>query len=350
MPTYTPTLDSDELADWREIVEHDLRWDGLLLGNGASMAVWQPFSYPSLFDHALSPAIANPLTPADTAVFDAFGTRNFEFVLGSLKNAARVEAALGQPEAHLRERYEHIQRALFQAVASVHVGWAAVEGDRLLTIRRALSAYRAVFSTNYDLLTYWAVMHGGQPPGTGFKDFFWSSPDSHAFDAANTHVTGNATLVYYLHGGIHLRTSTSGGTHKRVPLGASLLDDFEIGFDSEELPLLVSEGSASDKLAAIRRSDYLSFAYQAFAEHRGGLVIFGQSLGDSDGHLVDVIKSWRPPWRAPLVALAVRPHAEPGRIRQRKLALAARLPEADLLFFDPQTHPLGAPALSVPVV
>lgn len=97
MPTYTPTLDSDELADWREIVQHDLRWDALLLGNGASIAVWQPFSYPSLYDHALSADVADPLTPADAALFDAFGTRNFELVLGAIKDAARVEAALAQP-------------------------------------------------------------------------------------------------------------------------------------------------------------------------------------------------------------------------------------------------------------
>jgi Domain of unknown function (DUF4917) len=349
VPTYTPTLDGDELADWREIVQHDLRWDGLLLGNGASVAVWEPFAYPSLYDQALSAAVADPLTPADVALFDILGTRNFELVLGALKNAARVEAALGEPEAHLRERYDHIQRALFQAVAAVHVGWSAVEGERLLTIRRALSAYRAVFSTNYDLLAYWAVMHDGQPPGSGFKDFFWSGPDAHGFDAANTGVSGNTTLIYYLHGGIHLRTSTGGGTHKRVPTGSSLLDDFEIGFDSEELPLLVSEGTASDKLAAIRRSDYLSFAYQTFAEHRGGLVIFGHSLGASDDHLVDVIKSWRPPWRSPLIAIGVRPSAEHGRVRQRKLELAARLPDSDLLFFDPQTHPLGSATLLVPV-
>src|ERR1019366_1553977 len=110
----------------------------------------------------------------------------------------------------------------------------------------------------------------------------------HGFDGANTEASGNVTRMYYLHGGIHLRASTAGGTFKRVPLGSSLLQDFEVNFEAEELPLLVSEGTPDDKLAAIRRSDYLSFAYSSFAEHRGGLVVFGQSLGPSDRHLTDV--------------------------------------------------------------
>lgn len=344
MPTYSPDLDTDALANWGEVVHSDLRWKGLLLGNGASLAIWPAFNYASLFEHARSAAIANPLIDDDVALFDAFGTRNFELILSSLKTAAQVAAALAEPTARLRERYEHIQRALFQAVGGVHVPWDQVAGERLQAVRRALGAYEVVYSTNYDLLAYWAIMHEGAAPAD-FKDFFWSGADQHEFDAANTDVSGNATLVYYLHGGIHLRTSTSGGTHKRVHDGASLLDDFEIAFDDPQLPLLVSEGTAADKLAAIRRSDYLSFAYAAFAEHRGGLVIFGQSLGDADKHLIDVINGWQKPWREPLLAISVRREGPAGAVRQRKLALAALLPYADIVFFDPATHPLGDPAL-----
>jgi hypothetical protein len=312
LPTYTPSLDTDDLADWRNVVQQELRWDGLLVGNGASMAVWNRFAYPSLYDRARSHEIGDPLDDADTALFDALETTNFELVLAALKTTGRVADVLGQDSSLYRARYEHIQRALFQAVASVHVDWASVDGERLLSVRRALGAYRSVFSTNYDLLVYWAIMHDGGPAGDGFKDFFWSGADLHEFDAANTEVWGNPTLVYYLHGGIHLRTTTSGGTHKRVPEGHALLADFETSYESNEIPLLVSEGTALDKLAAIRRSDYLSFAYGTFAEHRGGLVIFGQSLGDADQHIVDVINTWRPPARSPVIAVAVRPAARPA--------------------------------------
>ncbi len=345
MPTYSPDLDSDALANWGEVLHNDLRWKALLLGNGASIAVWPLFNYPSLYEHARSNQIENPLTDRDVALFECFGTQNFELVLGSLKTAAHVANALGEPDVQVRERYEHIQRALFQAVGGLHVPWDRVAGERLRAIRTALRAYPAVYSTNYDLLAYWSVMHGGAAPGD-FKDFFWSGPDQHEFDGANTQVSGNATLMYYLHGGIHLLTSTSGGTRKRVPVDASLLDDFEIAFDNAELPLLVSEGTATDKLAAIRRSDYLSFAYASFAAHEGGLVIFGQSLQETDRHLIDVLNGWQKPWREPLLAISVRRLAEGGRVRQRKLALATLLPHADIVFFDPETHPLGDPALA----
>jgi hypothetical protein len=213
-----------------------------------------------------------------------------------------------------------------------------VAGEPLLGVRRALRAYKAVYSTNYDLLAYWAVMHENE--GEGFKDFFWG--DAVTFDPADTDVSGNVTRVYYLHGGIHLRSLVDGGTRKHVAALGALLGDFPTSFDSDEVPLLISEGAAKDKLAAILRSDYLSFAYGRFAQHRGGLVIFGQSLGDEDQHLVDVINGWHEP---PLVAISIRSSDVPDAVRQAKLRYAGRLPHADLFFYDPSTHPLGDPTV-----
>jgi hypothetical protein len=340
MPDYFPSLDDDQLADWTNVVQNDLRWTGLLLGNGASRAVWDEFSYPSLYERARSNSVANPLLPQDEALFDGFETRNFERVLGSLKTAGTVAQSLGESDNQIRERYEHIQRGLFQAVGSVHAPWDQVAGTPLLRIRSALRAYSAVYSTNYDLLAYWAVMH--EDDGAGFKDFFWGGGDN-SFDPTDTGVPGTATRVYYLHGGVHLRTKVDGGTRKHVAALGALLDEFPTSFDSDEVPLLISEGAAADKLDAIRRSDYLSFAYGRFAEHSGGLVIFGQSLGDEDDHLVNVINSWRKPWRDPLIAISIRRTENADEARLAKLQYAARLPHADLLFFDPDTHPLGQP-------
>lgn len=72
MPEYFPDLDNAELADWSKVVESDLRWKGILLGNGSSRAVWDGFSYPSLYDRACSADVANPLLAEDTALFEAF--------------------------------------------------------------------------------------------------------------------------------------------------------------------------------------------------------------------------------------------------------------------------------------
>jgi Domain of unknown function (DUF4917) len=337
MPDYFPNLNNDDLADWQKVVETDLRWNGILLGNGSSRAIWDGFSYPSLYEKACSADIGNPLLGEDIALFDAFETRNFERVLASLKTAGTVAQALGETDADIRARYEHIQRALFEAVGSVHVPWDHVAGTPLLRIRSALRAYSAVYSTNYDLIAYWAIMHIDE--GAGFKDLFWGPGNS--FDPKNASVSGNATLVYYLHGGVHLRALVDGGTRKHVSELGALLDDFPTSFESDEVPLLISEGSAQDKRDAILRSDYLSFAYGRLAQHDGGLVIFGQSLGEEDDHLVDVLNSWRPPWHEPVIAISIRRTENPDDARVAKLHYADRLPYADLLFFDPDTHPLG---------
>lgn len=256
-----------------------------------------------------------------------------------MKTAGTVAQALGDSDATIRARYEHIQHALFEAVGSVHVPWDHVAGEPLSRIRKALRAYSVVYSTNYDLIAYWAIMH--EDDGAGFKDIFWGADNS--FDPKNASVSGNATVIYYLHGGIHLRALVEGGTRKHVSEGGALLDDFATSFESDEVPLLISEGTAKDKLDAILRSDYLSFAYGRLAQHNGGLVIFGQSLGDEDDHIVDVLNSWQPPWQEPVIAISIRRTDNPDEARIAKLHYAERLPYADLLFFDSDTHPLGDP-------
>lgn len=95
MPDYFPGLDNDELADWGRVVESDLRWTGILLGNGASRAVWDAFSYPSLYDRARSEHVGDPLQAQaqDEALFDEFNTRNFESTCWVAQRTPRPPAA-----------------------------------------------------------------------------------------------------------------------------------------------------------------------------------------------------------------------------------------------------------------
>ena len=58
------------------------------------------------------------------------------------------------------------------------------------------------------------------------------------------------------------------------------------------VPLFVSEGDAESKKNSISRSSYLSFAFSQFQQESQALVIFGNSLGDSDKHFVDAIVAW----------------------------------------------------------
>lgn len=80
-----------KLEDWsrveRRLETQDL---GLLLGNGASRAIWDKFGYRSLYDIACDPHQKVSLSPRGQRVFDEFdsGTRNFEAILSSLATAS----------------------------------------------------------------------------------------------------------------------------------------------------------------------------------------------------------------------------------------------------------------------
>lgn len=323
-----------QLKDWSEL-KNDIKCTGILIGNGASRAIWEEFGYPSLFEIARSPDIANPLTPKDVALFDSFGTRNFERVLASLATTMQVQTVLDRKSTEIAERYCRIQNALVQAVRSTHIPWMSVQSSTLETIRNEFLEYEYVYSTNYDLIAYWAVMHF---EGDGFKDFFWSE----SFDLGNTEVWDNATKILYLHGGLHLYHTPSGGTLKRTATGSeNLLDLFGTSFNGAT-PLFVVEGTSEDKLTSIFQSDYLTFTYFRVAHHEGPLVIFGHSLGNSDEHIVAAIRKSG----VQDILVALLPDT-PDEIIRQKAHFIQKLPQTRIRWFDATTHPLGGPDLFV---
>jgi hypothetical protein len=233
------------------------------------------------------------------------------------------------------ERYRAIRNALVAAVHYVHIPWTRIDERRLLTMREDLLTYDYVFSTNYDLLLYWAIMAASP---RGFTDYFF---DVH-FDPDNTEVWTRATKVLYLHGALHLYHDTEAGTtcKERADEFSNLLDRF--GKRGNAVPLCITEGTSSQKLAAIGRSDYLWFALQQFTALSKPLVVLGQGLGDSDAHLAAALAKQA----ARRIAVGIYPSSN-SRIVQEKAHFRQLLPQADLFYFDSRSHPLGDPGLSV---
>ncbi len=320
-------VDAD-LEDWGQ-VEQDGPWQALLLGNGASIAVWEQFSYGKLYEEA-------DLTVEDEELFDALGqTTNFELVLDALRVSRLVCDQLGHDADEVQSRYDSIKGALIAIVNDTHIPWATAQWvfDDLGT---ALLKHEAIYSTNYDLLAYWSLMHLGGAWG----DTFWNP--GLVFDDMNVEPDWAMTLIHYLHGGLHLYRTPDGGTVKRVaPPGQTLLDLLGQPFNGIDLPLFVSEGTSDDKMKVIRSSDYLSFAYGALEDEDRPLVVFGNSLSDQDAHLVRAINRHadRP------VAVAVRPDADLAVIAM-KTGIQQRL-VGPVRFFNSETHPLGDPDLQL---
>jgi hypothetical protein len=332
------SLDTN-LHDWADL-ESEYDWTGILLGNGASLAIWDRFAYESLFEVAQSDSVARPLAESDALVFEFLGdTRSFERVLRALGTAATVNEALELDAAAPASTYERVRNALIDAVQWVHPRWDMVPKAVKKRVRDELLMYDWVYSTNYDLLVYWSIM--ATDNGDGFKDFFWSTPP--VFDQLNTQVSGSVTKVLYLHGALHLEAQVDGTTSKRVyEPGFDLLRSFQDSDPGEAWPLFVSEGTSDDKLAAIRTSDYLSFALSTLQSHDEPMVVFGHSLGEEDHHLVRALSTSA----VPTLAISMRHSGTADEIASMH-AVNARFPETELLFFDSESHPLGDPALRV---
>jgi hypothetical protein len=195
---------------------------------------------------------------------------------------------------------------------------------------------------NYDLLTYWALMNNLST--TEIVDFLWNNP----FKPADTDLRSSSTTgLLFVHGGIHLwHDSLTGETGKWTnQQQGGLLSQLGNSLNSNpnRLPLIVSEGRCEQKLRAIRRSDYLSFAYTQLSEDTAPTVIFGASFGSQDEHIVQALRNGG----RRKVAVSVLPVADRSAVLTTKATYRAKLPDQDLYFFDSTTHPLGDAGLRI---
>lgn len=320
------------LARWDDINE-EANCTGILTGNGASRAIWENFSYGSLFNVATERNTRRPLSEADTRLFHDYRTQNFEQVLWALVTARRVGEIYGQETALYCESYTSIQEALIEAVRSTHIPWNRVTEPNLAALKDCLRGHKYIYSTNYDLLIYWAIMHNDHQGN--IKDLFFGD----AFNIADTRVGRRDSVVVYLHGGLHLCKSNDGKTIKRTsPNTGNLLDSFgeQNPTFPDATPLFVTEGTSEDKLRSISQSDYLSFAYKLLSEHDGALCIFGHSLSSSDSHLVDAINNSN----TQTICVSIR-RQDDRQVVQAKAGVFHQFPGKQVKFYDAATHPLG---------
>jgi hypothetical protein len=318
------------LLHWEDVAGEE-SWQALLLGNGLSINVWEPFGYRRLLEEGA----AASLTKADRELFE--GTPNFERVLSDLGTAIRVCDVVGTDTSRLYVRYRKIQRALGRAVRQVHLPRSKVPDTTLATIRRAMTEFEWVFTTSYDLLVYWAMGHPGGRYSP-FKDHFRYA-GRHEFDPRRAAVRAGEIPVYYLHGALHLVVGRAGKTWKlRLTSLRTILDQFgtPIDGDPEARPLLVTEGSAADKLRAIESNEYLSHALERLRRVDLPMVVFGSSLGPQDDHLVDALS--RHPDRP--IAISMRKKRKKELLAEQS-DLYRRLQANPVYFYDAETHPLG---------
>lgn len=328
--------------DWNQIKGKAGTWPVLLIGNGASMNVSSTFNYKSLYGGACELYGKDKLDAVDQALFEEVATVDFELVLAYLRHALVVGKLTGADKKYLKElenKYTRIRRSLGAAVRSVHPEYTKIGEDRLKQIGLELLNYNWVFSTNYDLIVYWAAM---KAQISNFYDFLGGQPCR--FRKANVDKAANdKTKLLFPHGALHLYVETKGNyegiVHKRTNSGITAILD-QLLFLPEP-PLVVAEGSAADKKAVIYGDRYLTFAFEQLGKVREPIVIFGSDLGDKDEHIAQILD---PKGRR----IAISIHGTEKASQKKMARLSHILGDADeLIFFAAETHPLGDPNLNV---
>ncbi len=262
-------------------------------------------------------------------------------MLADLLVATRVNGAVGLDTKPLLEHYRNVQLALVHAVREVHVKLNRVPLATRKIIGDAMKGFEWVFTTSYDLLSYWAMAAAGFEP---FMDHFRYRGRCE-FDPTRASVPANRIPIYFLHGALHLVAGSSGATWKlRQTDLDSILGQFgkPIAGDPKARPLIVTEGSAADKLAAIEDNAYLSHALERLRGRALPVVVFGSSLSEHDSHLAEALSE--NPDRP--VAVSMLP-ASKKKLLAQQVDILGRLEASSLLFFDATSHPLGNSALRV---
>jgi len=306
----------------------------LLLGNGFSIACDPTiFTYGSLFERA-KPDMSDELV----AVFEALGTTDFEEVIRALRRASEIIPIYKhRPEtaARMRADADALKHALVKAVAGQHParpGW--IEDDRYAACRTFLAGFIGsaaggkVYTLNYDLLLYWALMHEPEQfdgLGLDHDDGFRKDPDDWDADYVMWHGESHANSqnVHYLHGAMHLYDAGPQlQKYTWVNTGTALVDQANAALDRDLFPLFVAEGTSDQKLAKIQHSAYLHHSYKSFCTvcmqgSKTALFIYGHSLADNDRHILSRIG------RSKLAHLFVSIFGDPDNARNRAIRTAA---------------------------
>jgi hypothetical protein len=250
-----------------------------------------------------------------------------------------VNKALDVTDKVTADAYRGVRDALIQAVRSIHPDHESVADD-LDRIGPFIARFNTVFSLNYDLLIYWAMLRENERRGPWLKDAFVNG----TFDTEWERLTRpyppakGATLVFYPHGNLALATRFDRGEFKIQRTGSweTLLERIIEAWEAEaSIPLFVSEGTRAQKEKAVMRSSYLGTIYHdVLTEVAPSVAIYGWGMGRQDTHILRQFRRARVERFAVSVYTkrnAVEVQEECERIERR---LKQWVPGCDVTFYD----------------
>lgn len=265
-----------------------------LLGNGFSISCRPDiFVYGRLFERA----DFSDLSPSAKLAFEALDTQDFEKVISVLRDASALLTAYSGAKTglirQLQEDADGLREVLVQAIASSHPDWPGdISDSEYAACRGFLSNFDNVYTLNYDLLLYWAVMHDADGKKIDSDDGF-RTPEG---DLESEYVvwepeTSRRQNIWYLHGALHVfDAGTEIQKYTWINTGQRLIEQIRDALEMNLFPLFVAEGKSNEKLDRIMHSEYLAKGKRSFSSIQGALFIHGHSLAANDEHFLKVIE------------------------------------------------------------
>lgn len=195
----------------------------------------------------------------------------------------------------LRNDAAAIKDALVTAIAKRHPDRPYdVKPEQYAACRAFLSRFEHIFTLNYDVLLYWALMQSEVDDLQINHDDGFRHPEDDPDQPWVSWQQGNQATVCYLHGALHLFDAGSEITkYTWSKTDKPIVEQIRSALEEEKYPLFVSEGSSASKKARILHSGYLHKAHRSFEACCGpagnAIVIYGHSLADNDDHVLRAI-------------------------------------------------------------
>ena len=278
----------------------------LLLGNGFSIGCRaEIFHYASLYGKADFSDI-----PEAQKIFEVLGTQDFEVAIKALESGAKIVPIYAPHDTiSVQAMSDHalaLKDLLVTTIARNHPqNPNAIEDHKFWACRQFLRYFLAsdkgghVFTLNYDLLLYWALMHDDNPfDGDGVElkknDSFGNDEDDPEADYVvwQGETAAHSANVHFLHGALHLFDSGAElQKYTWVRKGDPLVEQARAAIAENKFPLFVAEGTSTQKKNKIRHNAYLYQCFKVLTSNAETgahcFFLFGHSLAENDSHILN---------------------------------------------------------------
>lgn len=281
----------ENIKSWNDIKAIYNKPD-LLLGNGFSLQFSSNFHYSSLFQIFLSNC-----DPTHQKLFNQFETTNFELIQKYLNFSKQVNNVLGISISEIDLALENLKEGLIRTIEVVHPRVEDINFEILENIAIQLEEFGDIFTTNYDLYLYHIVMKSNdisnlkktdknyRPNYRRYQDYHWGNRAPDGFNQFMGYQNKDYKSIYYLHGSLFL--FHDGKLRKN---GDELIDTISKQITYNNIPNFITEGSAKMKLDSIKLNSYLSFCREFLELSKKPILIFGNTLGEFDNHILHSIR------------------------------------------------------------